>query len=148
MRKRSQVPLEHEMDTAEHEITPRIRVLLVDDNVVFRRTILSVLRPYPDLDVVGEASDGNEAVQMAARLQAAVVLMDVHLGRAMDGIAATRLLTNQCPRVAVLGLSWDTREYVASAMHQAGAIDVLAKEQTADEVHQAIVSAVASMSDA
>ena len=126
---------------------PPIRVLVVDDNAVFRRTMRSLLGPYSDLEVVGEASDGHEAVQMAGRLHPAVVLMDVHLGRAMDGIAATRLLTNLCPKVAVLGLSWDTREYVASAMHQAGAFDVLAKEQTADEVHRAILSAVASMSD-
>ena len=126
---------------------PLIRVLLVDDNVLFRRTILSLLRSYPDLEVVGEASNGNEAVQMVGRLHPAVVLMDVHLGRAMDGIATTRVLTNQCPGLAVIGLSWDTREYVVSAMGQAGALDVLAKEQTADQVHQSILSAVASMSD-
>jgi DNA-binding NarL/FixJ family response regulator len=65
----------------------------------------------------------------------------------MDGIAATRLLRRQCPEVAVLGLSWDTREYVVSAMYQAGALDVLAKEKTADEVHGAILRAVASVSD-
>jgi hypothetical protein len=55
--------------------------------------------------------------------------------------------TSQCLGLAVIGLSWDTREYVASAMYQEGALDVLAKEQTADEVHRAILSAVASMSD-
>jgi two-component system, NarL family, response regulator LiaR len=125
----------------------RIRVLLVDDNVVYKQTIRSLLGKYPDIQVIGEASNGNEAVQMAASLHPAVVLMDVHLGRAMDGIAATRVLTHQCPGLAVVGLSWDTREYVASAMHQAGALDMLAKEQTADEVHRAIVSAVASMAD-
>lgn len=124
-----------------------IGVLLVDDNVLFRRTILSVLRPYPDLEVIGEASDGAEAVQLAGRLRPAVVLMDVHLGRPMDGIATTRVLTIQYPRMAVLGLSWDDREYVVSAMHQAGALDVLAKEKTPDEVHRAILSAAASMVD-
>jgi DNA-binding NarL/FixJ family response regulator len=134
--------VEYETDAAS-----RIRVLLVDDNVVFRRTIRSLLGPHKDLEVVGEASDGNEAVDMAGRLRPAVVLMDVHLGRAMDGIAATRLLRKQCPGVAVLGLSWDTREYVVSAMHQAGALDVLPKEKTVDEVHGAILRAVASMSD-
>ena len=130
------------MDTA-----PTIRVLLVDDNSLFRRTILSVLRSYPDLELVGEASDGNEAVQMADRLHPAVVLMDVHLRRTMDGIAATRVLTHHCPRLAVLGLSWDTRGYVAAAMREAGALDVIEKERTADDVHRAIVSAAASMSD-
>jgi DNA-binding NarL/FixJ family response regulator len=132
--------MSHEMNA----VSP-IKVLLVDNNVLFRRTILSLLRPYRDLEVIGEASDGHEALQLASSLQPAVVLMDVHLGRAMDGIAATRILTNQCPRMAVLGLSWDIREYVVSAMQQAGAFDVLPKEQTADQVHRAIVSAVASM---
>ena len=130
------------MDTA-----PRIRVLLADDNSVFRRTMLGVLRSYPDLELVGEASDGTEAVQMATELRPAVVLMDIHLGRTMDGIAATRILTDVCPGLAVLGLSWDTRKYVALAMQQAGALDVLAKEQNPAEVHRAILNAVASMSD-
>ena len=124
-----------------------IGVLLVDDNVLFRQTIRSVLRPYHDLEVIGEASDGSEAVRLARTLLPAVVLMDVHLGRPMDGIATTRVLTTQYPGMAVLGLSWDDREYVVSAMHQAGALDVLAKEQTPDEVHGAIVSAAASMTD-
>jgi DNA-binding NarL/FixJ family response regulator len=106
-----------------------------------------VLRPYLDLEVVGEATDGNEALHMANWLHPAVVLMDIHLGRPMDGIATTRVLTRECSGLAVIGLSWDTREYVASAMYQAGAVDVLAKEQTADEVHRAILSAVAAKSD-
>jgi DNA-binding NarL/FixJ family response regulator len=84
---------------------------------------------------------------MVARLRPAVVLMDVHLGRTMDGIAATRVLKSQYPGIAVLGLSWDIREYVAAAMCQAGAFDVLAKEQPADEVYGAILRAVVSMSD-
>ena len=124
-----------------------IGVLLVDDNVLFRQTILSVLRPYRDLEVIGEASDGNEAVRLASTLHPAVVLMDIHLGRPMDGIATTRVLTHQYPAMAVLGLSWDARDYVVSAMHQAGALDVLAKEQAPDEVHRAIVRAAASMAD-
>ena len=130
------------MDTA-----PVIRLLVVDDSPIFRQTMRKVLARYADLEVVGEATTGKEAVEMAARLNPAVVLMDIHLHRVMDGIRATRLLIHECPRVAVLGLSWDTRENVASAMREAGALDVLRKEQTADEVHEAILRAVASMSD-
>lgn len=54
------------------------------------------------------------------QLQPAVVLMDIHLRQTMDGITATRLIKAQYPGVAILGLSWDTREYVVSAMQQAG----------------------------
>ena len=125
----------------------RIRVLIVDDSALFRRTIRSVLGRYPELEVVGEASTGNESVEMAATLHPAVVLMDIHLGRVMDGIAATRLLAGHCPRVAVLGLSCDTRAYVAAAMREAGALDVLAKEQSPEEVQEAILRAVAALSD-
>jgi chemotaxis response regulator CheB len=124
-----------------------IRVLLVDDHAVFRQTMRSQLASYSDLEVIGEASNGAEALEMVARLSPEVVLMDIHLGQITDGLGVTRALTNQYPRMAVLGLSWDTREYVATAMYQAGALDVLAKEESPDEVYKAIVRAVASMSD-
>ena len=107
----------------------------------------SQLASYRDLEVIGEVSNGAEAIELVGRLRPTVVLMDIHLGRMMDGIAATRVLATLYPDVAVLGLSWDTKEYVVSAMHQAGALDVLVKGQTADEVHRAILRAVASMSD-
>lgn len=129
------------------DAAPPLRVLLVDDNAVFRRTILSLLDSYPDLELIGGARDGDEALEMVNRLHPAVVLMDIHLRRPTDGIAATRLLLNKCPGLAVLGLSWDNRDYVATAMQQAGALGVLAKEQTPDEMHRAILSAAASRSD-
>ena len=72
---------------------PRIRVLLVDDHSLFRQTLRSLLAPYPNLELVGEASDGHEAVESVARLQPSVVVMDIHLQRMMDGIAATHLIT-------------------------------------------------------
>ena len=94
----------------------RIRVLLVDDHPLFRQTLRSLLAPYRNLELVGEASDGHEAVESVARLQPAVVVMDIHLQRMMDGIGATHLITSQNPGVAVVGLSCDTRQYVVSAM--------------------------------
>ena len=127
---------------------PRIRVLLVDDNPLFLQTMRSLLETYPDVEVIGTANDGGEAVERVAELQPAVVLMDVHLRRTMDGIAATRMIISRCPSVAILGLSWDTRDYVVSAMLQAGAFEVLMKDRSAgNEVHGAIQRAVASMSD-
>ena len=126
---------------------PRIRVFLVDDHSLFRQTMRSLLAPYSNVELVGEASDGYEAVESVRRLQPSVVLMDIHLQRMMDGITATRLITTQNPRVAVLGLSCDTRQYVVTAMHQAGAFEVLAKEQSVDDVYGAIQRASASVSD-
>jgi DNA-binding NarL/FixJ family response regulator len=124
-----------------------IRVLLVDDHAVFRQTMRSELASYPDLEVIGEASNGAEAFELVARLSPTVVLMDIHLGRITDGLGATRVLTSQYPRMAVLGLSCDTREYVAAAMYQAGALEVLAKDESTHNVYRAILRAVASMSD-
>ena len=122
----------------------KIRVLIVDDNPLFLQTMRSLLEPYPDVEVIGEANDGSEAVERVAELQPAVVLMDVHLRKTMDGIAATRMIKARCPNVVILGLSWDTRDYVVSAMRQAGAMEVLTKDQgAANEVYGAIRRTVA-----
>ena len=126
---------------------PKTRVLLVDDQPLFLRTIRALLASYSDLEVVGEAQDGQEAVESVRRLLPTVVLMDIHLQRTMDGIRATRLITSQYPGVAVLGLSYDTRDYVMSAMQEAGAFEVLAKDDIADHLRDAIQRAAASMSD-
>ena len=124
-----------------------IRVLVVDDEPLFRRTLRSLLGSYSNIEIVGEAGDGHQAVEHVKQLQPTVVLMDIHLNRAMDGIAVTRLIKEQYPSVAILGLSLDTRDYIVSAMEQAGAFEVLNKEQSGQEVYQAIQWAAASMSD-
>ena len=122
-----------------------IRVLLVDDNALFLRMIRSLLVSYADIEVIGEAADGEEALKHAVVLQPAIVLMDVHLRKTMDGIAATRLIIERCPDVVVLGLSWDTREYVVSTMRQVGAFDVLPKDVAATPaIYEAIHRAVSA----
>jgi DNA-binding NarL/FixJ family response regulator len=72
----------------------KIRVLLVDDHQMFRDTMRNLLSGYSDLEVVGEASDGHEAVESVGQLRPAVVLMDINLGK-MDGITAARLIRSQ-----------------------------------------------------
>ena len=124
--------------------SPRIRVLLVDDNPMFRKTMRGLLASYPDLELIGEATDGQETIERVGELKPAVVQMDIHLHRTMDGIAATRLIKSQYPDVAVLGLSNDTREYVSLAMKQAGAFEVLVKDQLADHLRGAFDKAVAA----
>jgi DNA-binding NarL/FixJ family response regulator len=125
---------------------PPIRVLLVDDNTLFRQTIRSLLTPYPNIELVGEASDGCEAVASVGRLRPTLVLMDINMPK-MDGVTATQVITSQYPDVAILGLSCETREYFVHAMLRAGAFDVLKKEQNADDVYDAIQRANASISD-
>ena len=93
----------------------RIRVLLVDDHMMFRQGLRTLLQCYPDIEVVAEASDGAEAVSKASTVQPAVVVMDISMPK-MDGVAATRLLKSQYSQVTVLGLSVTGQGYQVEAM--------------------------------
>jgi DNA-binding NarL/FixJ family response regulator len=122
-----------------------IRVLLVDDHPTVRETLCRVLQAYPNIEVVGEASDGEEALAQVEHLQPAVVVMDINMPR-MDGITATRLIKVQYPETAVIGLSLENREYQLFAMKNAGAFDVLPKkEMSVAEFFGAIQNAVATV---
>jgi DNA-binding NarL/FixJ family response regulator len=103
-----------------------IRVLVVDDQSLVRAGFRLVLENHPDLEVVGEAATGHQAVHSAARLDPDVVLMDIRMPE-LDGIAATRQITaRQAARVLVL-TTYDLDEYVYDAL-QAGASGFLLKD--------------------
>lgn len=118
----------------------RIRVLLVDDHMMFRQGLRTLLQSYPDIEVVAEASDGAEAVSKAYTVQPAVVVMDISMPK-MDGVAATRLLKSQQSQVTVLGLSVTGQGYQVDAMLKAGAVKVLTKEKAVDELYDSIKQA-------
>jgi DNA-binding NarL/FixJ family response regulator len=105
-----------------------ISVLVADDQVLVRRGFRMVLEIEPDLEVVGEAGDGDEAVAEARRLRPDVVLMDVRMP-GTDGIEATRRLTAdmECPSRVVMLTTFDMDEYVYEAL-QAGASGFLLKD--------------------
>ncbi len=126
------------------EIARRIRVLLVDDHAIIRQGLRSALQAYPNIEVIGEAGDGEEAVVSAAKLQPAVVVMDINMSK-MDGITATRLIKTQHPQIVVLGLTVDTRDYQVYAMQKAGAFDVLKKDSSVVDLYGAIQRAVAAV---
>jgi len=114
-----------------------VRVLLADDQPLLRTGFRMVLGAQPDLDVVGEAGDGAEAVNLARRLLPDVVLMDVRMPR-MDGVAATRAIVEARLPVRVLVLTtFDLDEYVVGAL-RAGASGFLAKDIPADDLVTAI----------
>jgi DNA-binding NarL/FixJ family response regulator len=114
-----------------------IRVLLADDQQLLRTGFKMVLGTEPDLDIVGEATDGAEAVEMSRRLLPDVVLMDVRMPR-KDGVAATADIVAQKLPVRVLILTtFDLDEYVVGAL-RAGASGFLAKDVPAEELVAAI----------
>ena len=108
----------------------KIRVLLVDDDVRVRETLGSILKAYSNIEVVGEASDGDEAVTSVGKLRPAVVVMDIAMKK-MDGITAARLIKAQYPAVLVVGCSAHTEEYHVYAMQRVRAFEVLLKKEDA-----------------
>jgi len=114
-----------------------IRVLLVDDQTIIRQGLKALLRLEPDLEIVGDAENGQVAVQQVEVLQPDVVLMDVRMP-VMDGVAATEAIAQQFPTVKVLVLTtFDEDEYVAAAL-QKGAVGYLLKDTPTEELANAI----------
>jgi two-component system, NarL family, response regulator LiaR len=115
----------------------KIRLVLAEDHVVVRQGTKQLLQRYPDLEVVGEAADGEEAVAVVKSLQPDVAILDVRMPR-MTGIEATRKIKAECPNVAILILTaHDDDEYVF-ALLEAGANGYLLKTAEIEELVKAI----------
>ena len=117
-----------------------VRVITVDDQVLVRAGFVALLRSDPDIEVAGEASNGDEAVDLARRTEPHVVLMDIRMP-VMDGIAATRLLRSlpKAPEVVIL-TTFDTDDYVYEAF-RAGASGFLVKDTPPVDLLRAVHSA-------
>ncbi len=114
-----------------------IRVLLVDDQNLVRQGIQTLLDLEPDLEIVGVAGDGEEALEIAARCCPDVVLMDIRMPK-MDGVAATRLLHEQFPEIGVIILTtFDDDEYVFEGL-KAGARGYMLKDVNSDDIAAAV----------
>ncbi|MEU5986989.1 response regulator transcription factor [Streptomyces sp. NPDC047434] len=116
-----------------------VRILLCDDHAVVRAGLLALLGSEPDIEVVGEAGSGEEAVAMAAKLRPDVVLMDLQLGAGIDGVEATRRITSPDVHVLVL-TTYDTDADITRAI-EAGATGYLLKAERPEELFAAIHSA-------
>ncbi|MEV5607873.1 response regulator transcription factor [Streptomyces sp. NPDC052225] len=118
-------------------------ILLCDDHVVVRAGLLALLDSAPDIEVVGEAGTGEEAVALAAKLNPDVVLMDLQLGDGIDGVETTRRLTSAdpggSPHVLVL-TTYDTDADITRAI-EAGATGYLLKAERPEELFAAIHAA-------
>lgn len=117
-----------------------IRVLIADDNPLFRDGIRTLLLATPDMKLVGEAEAGDEAIDLAARLQPDVILMDIQMSE-LNGIEATRRIVQTSPHIAVLILTmFDDDNSVFAAM-RVGARGYVLKGARHDEVQRAIRAA-------
>jgi NarL family two-component system response regulator LiaR len=122
-----------------------IRVMIVDDHSMVRRGLATILRVKPDLELVGEAGNGKEALQICKEARPDVILMDLVMPE-MSGAEATHLIRDQCPNIQVIALtSFQEKELVREAL-QAGAISYLLKNVSADDLAAAIREAHAGRS--
>ncbi|MEO7863199.1 MAG: response regulator, partial [Nitrospirales bacterium] len=120
-----------------HQQDAKIRVLLVDDHAMVRQGLRAVLESYPDVEVVGEAGNGEEAVELVERLQPTIVVMDINMPK-MNGIKATAQITSRFPDIIVIGLSVQAGGENEVAMRNAGASMLLTKEAAVEELYKAI----------
>ncbi len=126
------------------EVKKIIRIMLVDDHEVLRSGLKYIIDVIDDLEVVGEASNGVEAVQKCAELQPDVVLMDLLMPE-MDGVEATRALLREHPQVRVIALtSFKEEEKIQSAL-EAGAVSYLTKDISIEELSEAVHKAYAGI---
>jgi NarL family two-component system response regulator LiaR len=117
-----------------------IRVMIVDDHDMVRKGLATFLMVYPDLELIGEAGDGEEALHLCEQAQPDVILMDLVMPK-MDGKAATRAIRERWPQVQIIALtSFQENRLVQEAL-QAGAISYLLKNVSVDDLAEAIRAA-------
>ena len=118
----------------------KVKVLIVDDHAVVRSGLSAFLTVYDDLELVGEANSGSEALRKCESLQPDVVLMDLVMPE-MDGAETTRKIRAQCPSIQVLALTSFKEDDLVQEALQAGAIGYLLKNISADDLADAIRAA-------
>ncbi|PYT53501.1 MAG: DNA-binding response regulator [Acidobacteria bacterium] len=122
----------------------RITVLLVDDHALVRRGFRRMLEDDPEISVVGEANEGNEAVRLALELRPKVIVMDCAMPE-LDGIEATRRILEKFPQAGILMLSMHAEETLVSQALQAGARGYVLKNAMELDLVRAVKSIAAGM---
>lgn len=115
-----------------------IRILIVDDHGIVRGGLRAVLETIPDLQVVGEATGGEEAIRLAETLAPDVILMDLRMPGEIDGIEATRRIREQNREAKILVLTTFDNDHMVINSIQAGALGYVLKEKSTEELVQSI----------
>jgi DNA-binding NarL/FixJ family response regulator len=113
------------------------KVLLVDDHKIMREGISALLRKYSEFEVVGQAADGRQALEMASHLKPDIVIMDVGMPN-LNGVEATKQLLSINPNVKVMALSTHSDGAVVAKMIKAGALGYMLKESAFEELIEAL----------
>ena len=120
-----------------------INVLLVDDYPIMQQLLRDILQRYPDICVVGEAQNGEEAVVQSIKLKPTVVIIDINLPT-ISGVEATRLIKLQRPSTVVVGLTAGVPDQTVTVMRDAGAAAVLSKGDLLSALYPTIIEAMRS----
>jgi DNA-binding NarL/FixJ family response regulator len=133
-----------------YDSSPRrsaIRVLLVDDHARVRAALRDLLESYPNLSLVGEASNGEEAVRLVQELSPSVVVMDINMPK-LNGIDATSRIKMSYPHVVIVGLSVSASDAHRRAMTAAGATTLISKYMAVEQLYLEIQAAINGRSTA
>ena len=137
----SEVPEQESIPERETCKTPKtgakLRVLVADDHTVFRKSLIQLLKEIPELEVIADAQDGQQAVELTVLLRPDVVIMDVEMPR-MNGIEATRKIKSIFPHVRIIGVSMHPYGEVESRIIAAGAVQYFPKGDPVEELLSAI----------
>ena len=131
----------------DKQARPAIRVLLVDDHASVRFTLRHLLESYPNLALVGEACNGEEAVRLVKELSPSVVVMDINMPK-LNGIDATMKIKKSYPHVVIVGLSVSATEAHRRAMTAAGATTLISKYMAVEQLYPEIQAAINDRSSA
>ena len=124
-------------DGPRHEASDRIRILIADDHALFRQAVRAILADEPDLELIGEAGDGDEAVRLAIELVPDVVLMDVRMPK-LIGIEAARKINAELPTAKIVMLTVSDEDTDLVEAIKAGASGYLLKEVDPTEIATAV----------
>jgi DNA-binding NarL/FixJ family response regulator len=124
-------------ESVKSPVGKRIRILLADDHPIVRQGLRNLLQLESDFEVVGEAENGRQAIDLTRQCSPEVVIMDVDMP-VMNGIEATRILTKEMPQVKVIALSMHVEKDALNEICKAGAIAYVTKGSPTEELVKAI----------